>query len=158
MNQQLHAATVTINGTGTSPSPSPQSIEYTHPPGTQVVYTLTGEGSEAERGDDSSKYTMQYYTTVEPQSGENSPHMLGLSPTEARMPVNSGTTSTSSESSSGPEMGIHQSLCVPSSAGEGTQSDSGGSTVKQWTYEEQFKQVRCLHEAMVVRFIMYYTL
>ena len=112
------------------------------------VYELTVERSLDERctavvsTDEANKYATQYYT-VELQSRESSPVLNTGSPSGSETPASSATASTSSEPSELPlglAGGMQQSLCVQSSVSSQS-SDGSGSTVKHWTYEEQFKQV-----------------
>ncbi len=154
-------ATVTINGS-TSPTPSPRSIDYnpTAIAATSRIttYELPSENSiPEEHCEDVSKITMQYYTTVEPPSVESSHDSTSTSSPGSdsvasgqAMHVTVLKSSVSSETSDPPN------ICVPASRSQNDSNCSG--TVKHWSYEEQFKQVRnhcsCINIQQVFCFAM----
>ena len=118
-------------------------------------------------GDEAVTYTTQYYTTVEPQSSTSSPRASPerdesgmLTPTSISSKESSSSDAGSEEDSpAGGSMSGDikpQNICVKSSPHGGNQlqqTDHGhvcngnsgntvaGTTVKNWTYEDQFKQV-----------------
>lgn len=135
------------------------------------VYHITTDDSSEDKfnlGDEAVTYTTQYYTTVEPQSTASSPLMQPESPGRdsgmlTPTSVSSKESSSSDVASDGPAGGslsggatggMQQNICVTSSGGlvhsDGLVGVSGGvsngttvagATVKNWTYEDQFKQV-----------------
>lgn len=139
-SMQGHTATVTINA---SPTPSPHSIDYGQTAittGRISTYELPSEDSipeeESEETTDVSKIAMQYYTTVEPSSVGSSHDSTSTASPGSDSVASGHALHVAVLQSSGSD---HPSVCIPAS---GSQSDSGSSTVKHWTYEEQFKQVK----------------
>ena len=131
------------------------------------VYHITTDDSPEDKfnlGDEAVTYTTQYYTTVEPQSTASSPLLQPTSPDRESgvltpVSVSSKESSSSDVASDGPAGGslagvMQQNICVTSSGGiahpDGLMSMAGsngttmaGATVKNWTFEDQFKQVCC---------------
>ncbi len=149
---QGHTAAASING---SPVPSPHSIDYSQPTiatGRISTYELPTENSiPEEQGEEMSSIAIPYYTTVEPLSVGSSSHdsISSASPSSDSVASGHAVHVTVLQSSGLSDTGSDPAnLCVPSS-----QSDSGSSsTVKHWTYEEQFKQVR----KMCVCFVLFW--
>ena len=140
---------------------------------THVYHITTTEGStddqEFNLGDEAVTYTTQYYTTVEPQSSTSSPRASPEQDESGMLTPASISSKESSSSDAGseedsPGMGgsmsgemKSQNICVKSSPGGNQHSDHGhvcngnsgntvaGTTVKNWTYEDQFKQVTPLY-------------
>ncbi len=135
---------------------------------THVYHITTTEGStddqEFNLGDEAVTYTTQYYTTVEPQSSASSPRASPERDESGMLTPASISSKESSSSDVGSEEGSHtggsmsggmqqQNICVTASSGGNQHSDHGhvcngnssstvaGTTVKNWTYEDQFKQV-----------------
>ena len=118
------------------PSSSPLKLE-TLGMEEEVEEELGGCSSE-----DASQYTTTYYTTLEPHSGGSSPQQLSAS-----LPAPAGLESAGATSELEGGMELSQGICAPSSSSSSTSSSSmpsdggAGSSVKHWSYEEQFKQV-----------------
>lgn len=115
-----------------SASPSPQpTVSYQQQQDriSNTVYDITTEDEVV------GNCTAQYYTTVDTESTENSPHTYNRVSVDPETPLSSSKGSTSSE---GTELSTdnQRNLCVP--AANSSQSDVN---VKHWTHEEQFKQV-----------------
>lgn len=153
---------VAMNGARAFKSPSlspvPQtSTDLAHSL-TRTVYEITTAAAESQEdkfnlGDEAVSYAAtQYYTTVEPRSSASSPTMQAVSPKDSGnlTPISfsskdSVSSETSSQETSAGSM-QQQNMCLPSvsSSGmvsEGGQGIGGMNAVKNWTYEDQFKQV-----------------
>jgi hypothetical protein len=139
---------------------------------THVYHITTTEGSADDQdfnlGDEAVTYTTQYYTTVEPQSSASSPRASPERDESGVLTPASISSKESSSSDAGSEddspMGGSmledvkpQNICVKATShgsGGGNQLSEhvcngnggntiAGTTVKNWTYEDQFKQVIC---------------
>ena len=153
---------VAMNGSRPFKSPSlspvPQtSTDLAHSL-TRTVYEITTAAAETAEdkfnlGDEAVSYAAtQYYTTVEPRSSASSPTMQALSPKDSGnlTPISfSSKDSVSSENSSQEgTASMQQNMCLPAVSSSGGTDESGHSlvgggvnAVKNWTYEDQFKQV-----------------
>lgn len=143
---------LTMNSTRTARQISPHSEEIS-----EASDMLTNPSYDIIAGD-VGQFTTQYYTTVEPQESDLSPTKDGDSSSDT-----SSSRRSKSSSSSSDEGGQHR-LREQNSPSEvprslpppveyaGTQqkstgglcggsSGTDGSSVKHWSYEEQFKQV-----------------
>lgn len=154
---------VAMNGARAFKSPSlspvPQTSSDLAHSLTRTVYEITTAAAETAEdkfnlGDEAVSYAAtQYYTTVEPRSSASSPTMQAVSPKDSGnlTPISfSSKDSVSSENSSqegAAGSSIQQNMCLPAvsssgGAGEGGHNVGGGmNAVKNWTYEDQFKQV-----------------
>lgn len=164
----MQAALPIMNGA--RPFGKPETLNQITGAPTHVYHITTTEGStddqEFNLGDEAVTYTTQYYTTLEPQSSNSSPRASPerdesgmLTPASISSKESSSSDAGSEEDSpvggsmSG-EMKPQQNICVktpsqggnqPSDHGHVCNGNSGntiaGTTVKNWTYEDQFKQV-----------------
>lgn len=143
---------LTMNGARTARQISPPSEEIS-----EASDLLSNPSYDIIAGD-VGQFTTQYYTTVEPQES-------ALSPKDAGSSSDTSSSGRSKSSSSSSDEGGHHHLreqnsptgvqiSVPptvdytvtqqkSTGGALCSSSSGaeGSSVKHWSYEEQFKQV-----------------
>lgn len=142
----------TMNSTRTARQISPHSEEIS-----EASDLLANPSYEIIAGD-VGQFTTQYYTTVEPQES-------ALSPKDGDSSSETSSSRRSKSSSSSSDDGGHHNLREQNSPSEvqrslppaveysvtqqkstggglcGGSSGSEGSSVKHWSYEEQFKQV-----------------
>lgn len=112
-----------------------------------VADSLTAIDDKCSLGEEVMNYATQYYS-LEGQSRASSPStVMAASPKDSAGNLTPISVSSKESSSSdvlslddeGGEGLTHQSMCIPISSEE--QGASGGTQVKNWTYEDQFKQV-----------------
>lgn len=146
----LERNVLTMNGAKTARQISPPSEDIT-----EASDLLTNPSYDIISGD-VGQFTTQYYTTVEPQENTSSPKDGGSS---SGTSTSGRSKSSSSSSDEGGRHHLHEqnsptgiqrslpptleyavtqqkSMCGISSA-----SGTDASSVKHWSYEEQFKQV-----------------
>lgn len=154
LTAMLERSVLTMNSTRTARQISPHSEEIS-----EASDLLANPSYEIIAGD-VGQFTTQYYTTVEPQESALSPK-----DGDSSSDTSSSRRSKSSSSSSDDGGGGHQNLREQNSPSEvqrslpssveytvtqqkstggglcGGSGGSDGSSVKHWSYEEQFKQV-----------------
>lgn len=170
-SDMLERGILTMNGSRTLRQPSPPSEDMSE--GSDVLsnpsYDIITE--------DVSRFTTQYYTTVEPQgSPQMAEHLTPKDHSSSSGSSSSGgskSTSTSSDEGQGVAL-LHQSSPsmrkrtatpdIPSGAPSpvrsmcatlptSTASSNDSSSVKHWSYEEQFKQVCVLHRVLCITYV-----
>ncbi len=148
------AATTTVNGTPqmTTLAPLLNPNHFSPRATTQPDFEIpSSPPSDKFNLTDTTTYTTQYYTTIHP---DRLPMMHADSPTAAvaggdqeDASSKSNSSSSDSESSGGEGEGEREAgECMASLRGEpavvGGNIVSGDGAIKNWTYEDQFKQVK----------------
>ena len=130
-----------------SPALSPPSAELAQTlgkMGTNSVYEISATTSppvssgSSLLGDDVMPYSSEYYSTLDSQSGPNSPKDSSGNLTPDSVSSKGSETLSALED----EIMPHQGMCIPMSSSHHQGEEGATSTqIKHWTYEDQFKQV-----------------
>ena len=122
----------------------------TSPPATKMeAHTDTDDKCSIE--DDVVSYTAQYYPAIESHSRASTPSTVApgspkdcaghLTPVSVSSKDSSSSEGLSPLDDEGMESLPHQSMCIPISSEAQEEQGNGGTQVRHWTYEDQFKQV-----------------